>query len=55
MIKNLKEYRQHSAKLLTKGISAEESNSIKEELKVFKENNPTIFDKLLKDKWNASI
>lgn len=56
MIKNLKEYRQYSSKLLNIGITAEESAKIKNDLKVFKDNNPSIFEEMQRKKfvWSRS-
>lgn len=52
MIKDFEEYKTYRSRLLTEGISAEESAKIKEKMDEFRKNNPAIFDKLNKNKWS---
>lgn len=55
MIKDLKEYRQYRARTHDKDITPEERNEIRKAMRVFKDNNPTIFEELLRKKWELPI
>ena len=52
MIKDFEEYKVYRSKLLTEGISVEESTNLRNEMDKFRNANPEIFDKLNNAKWS---
>ena len=52
MIKDFDEYKVYRSRLLTEGISVEESAKLNKEMDEFVRNNPKIFDKLNDAKWS---
>jgi len=55
VIKNYEEYKQYGSRLLTRGISTEESVEIKKEMGEFSKANPNIFEKMQRKKMAPSL
>ncbi|RBQ22393.1 hypothetical protein ALNOE001_21400 [Candidatus Methanobinarius endosymbioticus] len=55
MIKNYEEYKEYRSRLLTRGISIEESARLNKAMDEFEDNHPEIFEKLQREKWELPI
>lgn len=55
MIKNFEEYKQYRAKTLSDDTTPEEHKKIRNAMKVFQRDNPLIFEKMRRKKWECHI